>query len=467
MSPLIRLTTATRVFPYLDSNESSPEALGWADLASDASRHRPGHIATITVPKDWIEAITYLGVFNSHLPINFDDGVEWLVRFRMDYPGAPSQDIREAIVASEVETMQALKNVGVKVPGAWKGSPVPRAGNNDYPLHYFFIEKMKGRTWTGVPVPLTEGRVSKEEIQIVIDEYAQLQINLSKATFHSGIGSLLPKDHPLSLPSQSTSSNDLLSTGPLLTFSGPEAPFLFGPFKTNRDRYLAEIDLILKLTRAGYLFCYGPLDQYLKHLHARSVVEQCEELGREELDFFIKHPDTHGKQLLMIDGHIEAVLDWEWAYVTTKAEAFASPRFCWEPEMPGCELEKLSLEDELLIQAYERHERPDLADCVRKGHLYPLLNRMIGEGHDHLLANLLTNLALGVDLKDLPATREDWFTDALERFKDDPYLQDMIELDKVYREREEEWSEIANRRYLERLAQRERDAALKEGGSAE
>jgi len=64
--------------------------------------------------------------------------------------------------------------------------------------------------------------------------------------------------------------------------------------------------------------------------------------------------------------------------VTTKAEAFAAPVVFYSNENYLAGKNDLSLEEKILIDAFERHDRADLAYCVRGGRIYSRLGDAIG-----------------------------------------------------------------------------------------
>ena len=110
---------------------------------------------------------------------------------------------------------------------------------------YFFVERVVGRPWTKIH-GVDEGQLPSSEIlEAFIEDYARFQISISERPFHGvGIGSLFP----------SGSDDHSPKLGPLVThfcFNRPESPHFLGPFKTNRERYLTHVDLILEMIAAG------------------------------------------------------------------------------------------------------------------------------------------------------------------------------------------------------------------------
>jgi hypothetical protein len=122
---------------------------------------------------------------------------------------------------------------------------------------------------------------------------------------------------------------------------------------------------------------------------------------------------------------------------TTKAEAFAAPKWAFDTEAFDYGDNTLSKEEILLAQAYESLGRNDLADCVRGGKVFQRLHRIIlgwkpsDRGDKKILAavNGLTDAFLGKDAGPLPKTLDEWIVSALKAQKDDPDLATVIALD--------------------------------------
>ena len=93
-------------------------------------------------------------------------------------------------------------------------------------------------------------------------------------------------------------------------------------------------------------------------------------------------------------------------------------------EQESGELDSLTREEELLIEAYEARQRPDLADCVRSGPMY----RLIEIDHQHpfrsieAVTRFRRTFGGGEQGLTFPKTMNDWQAECLEIFKDDPGL---------------------------------------------
>jgi hypothetical protein len=115
-------------------------------------------------------------------------------------------------------------------------------------------------------------------------------------------------------------------------------------------------------------------------------------------------------------------------YTTVKEQAFMAPK-AFMPEMgrdlqDSEELDSLTREEELLIEAYEAKDRPDLADCVRSGPMYRLLD--IDHQYPFRTIQAVTRFrrTFGRAIMDLtfPKTIDEWQDECLELFHDDPGL---------------------------------------------
>ena len=116
--------------------------------------------------------------------------------------------------------------------------------------------------------------------------------------------------------------------------------------------------------------------------------------------------------------------------MTTKAEAFSPPKMCFGS---AAHMNGDNAPDEienLLVAAYEKHGRHDLADCVRNGRLYNCLARSVGYPPIVWEINALTRAAYGEDTTEMIFdTAEEWQAAAKDRYKDNEALQRLIQQD--------------------------------------
>jgi hypothetical protein len=292
------------------------------DLDLDALKNeltilRPGHTAEITMPDITEIDEECHGGLNIHLPISFDDGVEWMLRLSAYDRDPPPMGLLEYKRRSEVATMMALREVtdlvarvyswGVaklsKTQGEclYDASKGTRLITSDHRCLYIIFEKKAGRPCEGVfEFNSSSDEIPRSEKQKFIKGYADFQIQVSKLPYNS-IGSL-------------DLDGDKIKVGPCIDLYGVSTvtpPYFPGPFKNMRDRYITHIDRVLDATRKGLMGQGKYLLMYLAHLVARDLVMGCEEMAIEEEKFYIRQPDGLSGQYLRHDGSITAVLDWE------------------------------------------------------------------------------------------------------------------------------------------------------------
>jgi len=78
--------------------------------------------------------------------------------------------------------------------------------------------------------------------------------------------------------------------------------------------------------------------------------------------FFLKHPDDKGDTF-----DIVGIIDWEWTYAVSKAEAFCSPCIIWPVAKFYSGSNELA-EDELRLAAiFNKRGRKDLTNYIING----------------------------------------------------------------------------------------------------
>jgi hypothetical protein len=124
---------------------------------------------------------------------------------------------------------------------------------------------------------------------------------------------------------------------------------------------------------------------------------------------------------------------------TTKAAAFAAPKWAYETDDYLNGDSSQTPEEDLLSEAYERVGRPDLADCIRGGRRYHRLADILLHwdpclGEKRALGQLtgLTRAFEGED-KDLPTTLVGWVEWAKEMHVANPDLEFIMGLDEQFR----------------------------------
>jgi hypothetical protein len=92
-----------------------------ADIDQQAISRRVAHVRPMVpfklmIPKTLEESIELSGGFNFHVPVIFEDGVEWLVRISKYGKGDGPVDLLRATLESEALTYKMLGDHGIPVP---------------------------------------------------------------------------------------------------------------------------------------------------------------------------------------------------------------------------------------------------------------------------------------------------------------------------------------------------------------
>jgi hypothetical protein len=149
--------------------------------------------------------------------------------------------------------------------------------------------------------PFTSDCLTQEQMRARITSYAQASAQIANVSF-TGIGSLQP------------SKDGEPTVGPLISldFCSSVYPHFLGPFRTNRERYTALINVTLDQLRDGEGIREGSEEMYYTHRWLQDLVRGVGELDREE-QTYIKHADDKGDQVLVNDEQeVTGIIDWEW-----------------------------------------------------------------------------------------------------------------------------------------------------------
>jgi hypothetical protein len=290
-----------------------------ADLDEQAMIHRisqlrPNAPFLAVVPKSPDGGARLIGSVNLHLQVNFEDGVQWLIRISMYGTHDGPVDLLRNNLESEALTYKLLYKHGIPVPVVhhWGTGEFSKTNSESYevivanqvdPLcRHIVYDKMPGIGAEETEVALSEGNISRQEMKVFTDEFAAMSIKLSK------------------IPSDAIGS--LTKTGAGDIFWGPhlnggyqeslEAPYFGGPFSTLRDRYVHRIDGLVGLTKQGLIYRKSPLLHYLALMEARRLVIADPVMSQQEPAFYIRHPDCSGANILANGLKIVGLIDWEW-----------------------------------------------------------------------------------------------------------------------------------------------------------
>ncbi|ORX37901.1 hypothetical protein BD324DRAFT_406983 [Kockovaella imperatae] len=385
--PLPRAESPTDT-PASDQWTKFHQHLDKALIEAQATSLRPGHACVLNASghedldklsleqtRALMEESGDMRFYNHHFPLIFDDGVKWIVRCRRLRRDRPSYGVMRYVLDSEIITMEELRNAGVCVPRAYRAlgqdEDTAQGPNKRRFDLYFFVEYVDamefplaflGPQKNILNQMLNSGRLTCLIIRTFVSSYAEQMIKLSRIHFDA-IGSL---HH---CPNRGT------IVGPMIDkmVGSHSKPYFHGPFRTAYERWTNTIDYQLDLVLHHEGYDGDPITCYLSLLDLRDLVEGWQELKNPEEEFYIRHCDSKADQCFTDPaGNIIAWIDWEWAAVTTKAEAFASP-LAFRGEGIS---DKMTEWETLLAEAYVALGRKDLAECVRNARRYHWLEKL-------------------------------------------------------------------------------------------
>lgn len=346
------------------------------------------------------------GAYHWNIFITFDDGVKWVVRIaQIDHTNPPRPALRMT-TASEYVTLCAMNTAGIKVPRAWPSRGL-MSGYDGLP--YFFTEFIDGSFYGPFVGREQRARPPSEVDEQHIRCLAEFFITVSGLSFES-VGSLHRDE------------DGSLRVGPAVAATAilPEHPWFLGPFRSAREYYLAQIDTAIEQTLAGLRhLAYRAVDGFIIYKVLRKLVETCPEM--ESGPWYIRAVDDKGDRYFFKDGEMTGVIDWEWAFLTCKGEAFAGPRCLLNPDyyLGSNELTAWELS---LANAYEDLGRGDLAECVRRGKKFQRLRDLLEfdiQEVEHLHALYRAFVESDLTSADTePQTVAEWAGIAARRFPD-------------------------------------------------
>ncbi|KAF6230379.1 hypothetical protein HO133_004721 [Letharia lupina] len=320
-------------------------------LVSLASRLRNGISCTIPalMPDGQghldVDAVSrQMGGQNCNIDVQFEDGVVWLARIRLDDPLLPPKPTQAYIFLSEVFTLKYLEDTGIPAPKVFHFAT--ESSENPVGVPFMLIEKMKGAPlmWdTTTPIQRTK----------VLEQLADILLALEKHSFHS-TGSLFP----------SNGSGNVCGFAQSQLFDSPNTTL--GPFDTLESSLRAMLAHQRRLIANGELSSLA-IDHYLSHRWREDMVPEVLSL-HNDAGFFLKHFDDKGDHILVDDDfNITGIIDWEFASLEPKAQAFSSPCMLWPVGDFHAGSNRLSPEEMEFAAIFERRGRNDMAHLVRNG----------------------------------------------------------------------------------------------------
>ncbi|OCF58143.1 hypothetical protein L486_04173 [Kwoniella mangroviensis CBS 10435] len=392
------------LFPYKSVVEDEIaeilEVLNFDAIVAEVEALRPGHRCIhVDRPENASHMEKLTGAYNFHLIIEYDDGLKWVMRIRRKQTSLQPEGALMMSHESEIATLKALYTAGIRVPRAYARPQDSKVSSH---LLYFYQEFIEGLPTSVVlfnPACTETLRLAGEAL---IRNYAAWMIDLEKVTFDK-VGSLFLTDI------------GTIHVGPHVERDRTillDHPYLIGPYDTAKERWIAAIECRMKLILdKKEVSPSNELHAYLVMLEMRELVKGCPELDEE----FKVDRDT---------GELNGIIDWDWASLTCKAEAYAAPEY-FRLEHSKMYSSQPTTKERYLIQAYEDLGRCDLANFVRRGRKYHWLHNTIfwlQWDVKEMNAARRAFLALPDVIEGEPQTNEDWREIMLRKFDGDAGL---------------------------------------------
>ncbi|KAI9823220.1 MAG: hypothetical protein M1826_000233 [Phylliscum demangeonii] len=343
-----------------------------------------------------------MGGQNCHLDIEFDDGVIWLARIRLDDPTLPPKPVQNHTLLSEFCTL--------------------RIGDNPVGAAFMLLEKMPG-------LPLDWSQASGAQRTKIMEQLVDVFLELER--------------HPL--PATGSLVDAVTDTiGGFAQVQLCKTPTArLGPFHSLQESWSAIVRLQMKLTSQGEL-CSLPVDHYLSYRWRLEVLPAVlSSLSSNDVNggstFILKHFDDKGDHILVDpEYNITAIIDWEFASAEVKELAFSSPCMMWPVRSFYEGANGLALEEEQFADLFQNRGRPDLAALVRNGRRFQRFLFFLGGGlssdrkeFEALFQGLRASLTTeGQEFK-APEDYAQWREDAIKRYSpDDQSLQQLLREEK-------------------------------------
>ncbi|KAI1453625.1 hypothetical protein F4805DRAFT_442879 [Annulohypoxylon moriforme] len=301
---------------------------------------------------------------NCHLDINFDDGVTWIARIRLQDPLLPPADIQNYIFLSEVATLQFLAQTDVPAPRVHYHQP--EDPSNPVGTSYILMDKISGE-------PLDWNSANGEQRTKVMEQLADIFLELEKHPFQM-TGSISLSD---SLVNENLVEIGGFAQEPWFeTLDGP-----LGPFATLEYAYTAVLHRHLEAIHDGEIPDL-PVDNYLSFkwrlANLRALMASSASTNGP---FYLKHYDDKGDHILVDnDYNITAIIDWEFASSEAKEVAFNSPCMMWPVADFYDGKNNLSEEEHEFAKIFEKRGRQDLSRLVLKGRQWQRYLFFLGGG---------------------------------------------------------------------------------------
>jgi len=301
---------------------------------------------------------------NCHMDVDFDDGITWIARIRLQDPLLPPASVQKHIFLSEIATLQFLARTAVPAPQVHYYQL--EAPNNAVGASYVLMDKLQGK-------PLDWYEANHDQRLKVMEQLADVYLELERHPFPTA-GSIIP----LGI----SGKQDLVEVG-----SYAQLPWFetlekaLGPFSTLEAAYTTMLDLHLRAV-AEHKIPSLPVDNYLSFkwrlAHLPSLVDSS---ASKNGPFYLKHFDDKGDHILVDqDYNITGIIDWEFASTEAKELAFSSPCMMWPVGDFFDGKDSLSEDECEFVKIFENRGRRDLAELIVKGRPWQRYLLFVGGG---------------------------------------------------------------------------------------
>ncbi|KAI1081885.1 hypothetical protein F5B20DRAFT_578664 [Whalleya microplaca] len=357
---------------------------------------------------------TMMGGQNCHAEIIFEDNIKWLARFRLTMTSSPPAKARDYIFQSEAATMNFLReHTRIPSPRVFDWACESDPHNPLGQVGYILMEKVEGK-------PLDWQQATSFQKEKVMQQLADIFVEIEKHPFDT-IGSIMPARDPATFEIQGFAHHATFRPG----CEGP-----LGPFDSSLEAARVVVESYLTKIATGEIAAAYPVDVYLVHRYRLDILSN---IGKEILSegkFFLKHPDDKGDHILVNEEYdIVGIIDWEWCCTVSKEDAFSSPCMMWPVAQFYDGSNELTDEELRFAGIFREKGRNDLASYVTEGRKVQRFFFAFGAAtecqNDHQ-----TFVALFMGLKRAFESKEEgweeWKSKALEKWKSDKVLQDLL-----------------------------------------
>lgn len=353
-----------------------------------------------------------MGGQNCHVDIEFEDGVTWIARIRLDDPLLPPQSVKSHIFLSEIATLQFLAKTSIPTPKVYcyelEGSKII-VGTS-----YVLMEKMPGK-------PLDWSGAGEDQRRKVVEQLADIYLELERHPLQM-TGSIVPSDMDSNQP-------EVAAFAQVPWFKTPEEPL--GPFTTLREAYTAILDQQLH-TISNHEISRLPIDNFLAFMWQLATVDTLIDSSTSRSGpFYLKHQDDKGDHILVDDDYnITGIIDWEFASAEAKELAFTSPCMMWPVGTFYEGHNDLSKDEICFADMFASRGRKDLSEMVSKGRQWQRFLFFLGgipndKADFEALFQGLRRTFVSLGGPDI-CTYEEWKEMALKTYSADVRLQDLL-----------------------------------------